>query len=188
MLGLGLDRAAAVPLYRQLYDTIRAAILAARLRPGARLPSTRALATELGSSRNTVLAAFQQLLAEGYVEGRVGSGTSVARTLPEALLPSRPTTARPSSVTGRSGRRPRLARGAPELRASPLSPGRAAPEPRPFRPGVPAYDAFPFDRWGRLVARRWRGAPRQLLDYGEPAGYGPLREAIATYLREARAV
>jgi GntR family transcriptional regulator / MocR family aminotransferase len=188
MLGLGLDRAAAVPLYRQVYDTIRAAILAARLRPGARLPSTRALAAELGSSRNTVLAAFQQLLAEGYVEGRVGSGTSVARTLPEALLPSRPTTARPPSAPARPGRRPRLSRRGAELLASPLLPGRATTEPRPFRPGVPAYDAFPFDRWARLVARRWRGVPRQLLDYGEPAGYRPLREAIATYLREARAV
>ena len=82
---LGLDRATDVPLYRQLYDGLREAILSGRLRPGVRLPSTRALAVDLGASRNTVLAAFGQLLAEGYLEGRVGAGTSVASTLPETL-------------------------------------------------------------------------------------------------------
>ena len=132
---LGLERASSVPLYRQLYDALRDAILSGRLRPGSRLPSTRALADDLGASRNTVLAAFGQLLAEGYLEGAT-----------------------------------------------------AAIVAQPFRPGLPGLDAFPFDLWTRLVARRWRRVPRQLLDYGDPAGYAPLREAIAGYLGEARAV
>jgi DNA-binding transcriptional regulator YhcF (GntR family) len=103
---LGLERASSVPLYRQLYDALRDAILSGRLRPGSRLPSTRALADDLGASRNTVLAAFGQLLAEGYLEGRVGAGTTVARTLPETLLPARPEV----EGTKQPSRRPRLSR------------------------------------------------------------------------------
>ena len=90
---LGLERTSSVPLYRQLYDGLREAILSGRLRPGARLPSTRALADDLGTSRNTVLTAFGQLLDEGYLQGRVGAGTTVAGTLPETLLRARPETA-----------------------------------------------------------------------------------------------
>jgi GntR family transcriptional regulator / MocR family aminotransferase len=103
---LSLERASSVPLYRQLYDGLREAILSGRLRPGARLPSTRVLAGDLETSRNTVLAAFGQLLAEGYLEGRVGAGTTVAGILPETLLRARPEATGP----GRPGRRPRLSR------------------------------------------------------------------------------
>src|SRR5579863_4044193 len=74
---LQLDRASPLPMQRQLYVEIRAAILGGRLSRGARLPSTRALAADLALSRNTVAGAFDQLLAEGYLEGRVGSGTYV---------------------------------------------------------------------------------------------------------------
>jgi GntR family transcriptional regulator/MocR family aminotransferase len=184
MVALGLDPRLRVPRYRQLYDAIREAILAGRVRPGARLPSTRALAEQVGASRNTVLAAFEQLAAEGYVAGRVGAGTTVAATLPETLSRVR---AEPVGAAGGARTRAALSRrGALLLRSRPaLPPG---PGPRPFRPGLPAFDAFPFELWARLVARRWRRAPRQLLDYGAPAGYQPLREAIAAYLGEARAV
>jgi GntR family transcriptional regulator/MocR family aminotransferase len=181
---LGLDRASDVPLHRQLYEGLREAILTGRVRPGARLPSTRALAADLHASRNTVLAAFGQLLAEGYVEGRVGAGTTVARTLPETLLRARPETA----ATRQAGRRPRLSRRGALLVGTPVGPARSAAAAHPFRPGLPGIDAFPFDVWTRLLARRWRHVPRQLLDYGDPAGYRPLREAIAAHLREARAV
>jgi GntR family transcriptional regulator/MocR family aminotransferase len=80
---LPVDPAAPEPLYHQLYVRLRAAILAHRFRPGQRLPSTRLLAADLGVSRNTVLYAFEQLTAEGYLEGAVGSGTYVAHQLPE---------------------------------------------------------------------------------------------------------
>jgi GntR family transcriptional regulator/MocR family aminotransferase len=186
MPALGLDRGAGAPLHRQLYDALREAILDGRLRPGARLPSTRALAVDLAVARNTVLAAFEQLLAEGYLVGRVGSGTTVAVVPPEALLHARPVAvgARPvARARGLSRRGTGVVAARPPARGAP--PGAPA---RPFRPGVPAYDAFPFEAWARLAARRWQRVPRGLLDYGEPAGHRPLREAIAAYLREARAV
>jgi GntR family transcriptional regulator/MocR family aminotransferase len=181
---LGLDRGSGVPLHRQLYEGLREAILSGRLRPGARLPSTRVLAGDIGASRNTVLAAFGQLVAEGYLEGRVGAGTTVAGTLPETLLRARPE----APGTERLGRRPRLPRRGALLVGTREALARGAAAARPFRPGLPGLEAFPFDLWTRLVARRWRRVPRQLLDYGDPAGYAPLREAIAAYLGEARAV
>ncbi len=77
-----LDGESLVPLYGQLYESLRSAVLTGRLLPGARLPSSRALAARLGISRNTVLNTYEQLQAEGFVTGRVGSGTRVARALP----------------------------------------------------------------------------------------------------------
>src|SRR5215831_18573694 len=81
-----VDRASAKPLYRQLYDGYREAIVERRLKAGDRLPSTRSLAVELGVSRIPVLNAFEQLLAEGYFESRVGSGTFVAQSLPDVAV------------------------------------------------------------------------------------------------------
>src|ERR1700722_13283908 len=77
---------AGMPLYRWLYEELRAAILAGRLHPGARLPATRDLAAQYGISRPTIVTAFEQLQSEGYVDGKVGSGTYVSRTLPDELL------------------------------------------------------------------------------------------------------
>ncbi len=100
-----LDPALPAPLHRQLYDGLRMAILAGRLSAGARLPATRALAAELHVSRNTVLDAYAQLLAEGYVEGKIGSGTYVSRALPDDLLHVRETQdTRPTPAAGRSPR------------------------------------------------------------------------------------
>jgi GntR family transcriptional regulator/MocR family aminotransferase len=179
-----LDPGAAVSLFRQLYDGLREAILAGRLVPGARLPASRCLALELGVSRNTVLNAYDQLLAEGYVEGRIGSGTYVARTLPEELLQVRGTASGPPRPTAD---RRRLSRRGEVLAATPAAGVRGSGAPRAFRPGVPGLDAFPFGVWGRLLARQGR-PPADLLGYGEPAGYRPLREAIAAHLGTARGV
>src|SRR5439155_25803915 len=85
-LSVLLDRKSSVALHRQLYDELRKAILTGRLKPRTRLPSTRDFAAEIGVSRNTVLSAFNQLLAEGDVEGRIGSGTYVSRMLPNEML------------------------------------------------------------------------------------------------------
>ncbi|HEX5830992.1 MAG TPA: winged helix-turn-helix domain-containing protein, partial [Gemmatimonadaceae bacterium] len=87
---LPLDPAAPRPLHRQLYDGLRDAILAGRLLPGARLPSTRTLAADLRVARTTVSLAFDQLRVEGYVVGRRGGGTRVRDTVPDALLDIRP--------------------------------------------------------------------------------------------------
>ncbi|HET7641390.1 MAG TPA: winged helix-turn-helix domain-containing protein, partial [Ktedonobacteraceae bacterium] len=78
-----LDQNASAPLYRQLYERLRAEILAGQLEAGARLPSTRLLASELGVSRNTTALAYEQLQLEGYIESRVGDGTRVACLQPE---------------------------------------------------------------------------------------------------------
>lgn len=113
---ISLDGSSGVPLYRQLYDGVRRAILSGVPPAGARLPSTRTLAAELGVSRTTMVTAFEQLLAEGYLDGKVGSGTYVASSLPDDLLgvrrrverePGPPRSGRASAVAGRCWRRPR---------------------------------------------------------------------------------
>ena len=172
-------------MHRQLYSELRDAVLTGRLAPGSRLPSTRALASDLGISRNTVMGAFDQLLAEGYLEGKVGSGTYVAEKLPEELLQVH---SRRASAPRAEGARVVLSRRGAVLAASPVIPPRPHRAPRAFRPGPGAHDHFPARDWMRLLARRWRGPLRDLLCYGEPAGYKPLREAIAAYARAARAV
>jgi GntR family transcriptional regulator/MocR family aminotransferase len=179
-----LDMSSVVPLHRQLYEGLRGMILAGRLSAGTRLPATRMLARELQISRNTVLNAFEQLLAEGYVEGQTGSGTYVSHVLPDDLLrvPSSPAAQPPMPANRRLSRRGSL------LAVTPVSVARDQGLPRAFRPGLPAFDTFPFDVWTRLVARHWRQPPPELLSYGDPAGYLPLREAIAAYLRAARGV
>src|SRR5215831_18257838 len=80
------ERARGMPLYRWLYEELRSGILSGHLRPGARLPATRDMAAQYGLSRPTIVTAFEQLRSEGYVEGKVGSGTYVSETLPDALL------------------------------------------------------------------------------------------------------
>jgi GntR family transcriptional regulator/MocR family aminotransferase len=175
-----LDPGSALPLHRQLYNALRGAILARQLAPGARLPSTRALAAELRLSRSTVVVAYEQLHAEGYVEGRVGAGTAVARALPGDAPRGR---AQDCSTERSAGRG--LSRRGADLVAAAHSFGMGL-APKLFHPGLPALDAFPTATWARLAARRLRGAA-DLLAYGDPAGYRPLREAIATYLGAARA-
>src|SRR4051812_43404241 len=95
------DPRSGVPLYRQLYDRLRGAILRGGLRPASRLPSTRGLAHDLGVARNTVLTAYELLLAEGYVTGHPGSGTYVSRALPDRLLRAAVPRARAAGAGGR---------------------------------------------------------------------------------------
>ena len=174
------------PMHRQLYNELREAVLNGRLPPGSRLPSTRSLATDLGISRNTVMGAFDQLLAEGYLEGKVGSGTYVAEKLPEELLQAHGSA--PNLTAQPRPARSVLSQRGAVLASIPLIPPRPHRPPRPFRPGPGAIDQFPSRIWMRLSAKRWRGPLRELLPYGEAAGYRPLREAIAAYVRASRAV
>lgn len=175
-----LDPTLALPLHRQLYSALRGAILARQLAPGTRLPSTRLLASELRLSRTTVVVAYEQLHAEGYIEGRVGAGTVVARSLPEDAPSGQQAGGAPQPSAGRG-----LSRRGEGLVAVARSAGLGLAS-KLFHPGLPALDAFPTAVWSRLVARRLRGAV-DLLAYGDAAGYRPLREAIATYLGAARA-
>ncbi|WP_437958690.1 PLP-dependent aminotransferase family protein [Sorangium sp. So ce119] len=184
-----LDPASSAPLHRQVYEALRGAIFAGRLRSGSKLPSTRALAAHLGLSRNTVLGAYAQLLAEGYLRGRIGSGTYVADALPEhLLLAGREPAPRPAPPPGGAALSRRGA-----LVASAASPFRRASSPPgpaglAFQVGAPAYDAYPAAAWGRLMSRRWDRSWRALLPRHEPQGYAPLRRAIADYLVTARGV
>ena len=139
LAGIALDPARPEPLHRQLYDALRGAVLSGHLASGSRLASTRAMAVDLGVSRNTVMAAFSQLLAEGYLEGRVGAGTFVGRTLPDDVLRTR------AAPRIHDGKRPRgrdlSARGV-ALVSTPPSPSKVG-APRPFRLGMPRVRRVP---------------------------------------------
>jgi GntR family transcriptional regulator / MocR family aminotransferase len=178
-----VDRKMAKPLHRQIYDAYRAKIVGRDLLPGQIIPSTRELARELRISRIPVLNAYAQLLAEGYFESRVGAGTFVSSSLPERLT-FREDGAAPA-VEAESGPRVIAARAAalPRYQRPPWMYGRGA-----FNVGQPALDAFPLRVWSNLVARCARNLHISALQYGSPMGLEELREAIATYLRTARAV
>jgi GntR family transcriptional regulator/MocR family aminotransferase len=196
-----LDSERDQPLHRQVYDGVRDAILLGRLAPGARLPSTRTLAGDLGVARNTVTLAFDQLRAEGYLIGRRGGGTRVRNLVPDALLRvdhplvkrGRSTSSRPSTPvttrhpTARHADEPvRLSlRGARLVAEGALSARRSGTKPVTFRLGVPALEEFPAQLWGRLSARRWRRGEVALGD-GDSGGESALRAAIAEYIATAR--
>ena len=175
-----LERAATTPLFRQLYARLKEAILHGRLAPGTRLPATRELARQLQVSRQTVLAAYEQLTAEGYLRGGVGQGTFVDASLPAA----RPA---PDSAGAAPGMpRPLPARGL-AMASSMARVRHHQGQLRAFRPSMPGLDLFPFEVWRKLEARHWRR--RELpLGYGAAAGYPLLRELLCAYLNASRGV
>jgi GntR family transcriptional regulator/MocR family aminotransferase len=179
------------PLYQQLYIHMQAAILSGELKSGLKLPSTRALADELNISRNTVLNAYRQLTAEGYLEGAEGSGTFVAHVLPEHLLTT-PGHKTPTEPRTKKSRQARLSdRAGLQLAASQKFESLPLPSsgyPRPFASGTPALDAFPYPLWARLITRRARQMPVGAFAYQNTAGYLPLREAIAAHVTVSRRV
>ncbi|MGZ4339931.1 MAG: MocR-like pyridoxine biosynthesis transcription factor PdxR [Gaiellaceae bacterium] len=141
-----------------LERTLREAVRSGRLPPGTRLPSSRSLAVDLGLARNTVAAAYGQLVAEGWLEGRQGAGTRVA------LRPV--VTAAPAASSPPPSRRPQF----------------------DLRPGVPDLAAFPREAWLAATRRALREAPFDALGYGDPRGRIELRRALAEYLARARGV
>ncbi len=189
LLPIALERASEEPLHRQLYEQLRETILTGRLQAGARLPATRTLARDHRISRNTVTAAFDQLLAEGYIEGRVGAGTFVSSELPEEALSVRGMGRNPASgeapVVQSAPRQRGLSRRGAQLAGLRRRRNRQS---LAFAPGVPDLNSFPFEIWTRLMARAWRRPPMDLMANTEPAGYMPLRRAIADYVRTARGV
>ncbi len=184
---IDLNPELSTPLYRQLYDKLRDAILTRQLMGGTRLPSTRVLAAELNISRNTVMTAFEQLLAEGYLTGKVGAGTYVAHVLPEDLLYANGYAAKIVTHTPTAKGRRLSERSTAFLNAR-LTTASNLEAPIPFRPGTPAYAEFPFEIWARLTQQQLQNPGPNLLGYAEPAGYQPLREAIAGYLWALRGV
>ena len=180
---IAVDRKAARPLHRQIYDGFRSLIIGGNLGSGQQVPSTRALAAELKISRIPVLTAYAQLLAEGYFEAHTGAGTFVCRSLPDQFERSDRGPARATPI--RSGARSisRLASALPPYKVVPWLRGLGA-----FNVGQAAFDQFPFPLWSRLVIRHCRNLNSTALQYGGPLGFEPLREAICAYLRTARAV
>jgi GntR family transcriptional regulator/MocR family aminotransferase len=176
-------RLAGAPAARWLFDALRAEILEGRLKPGARLPSSRDLAAQHGLSRGTVVTAFDQLRAEGYIVGSVGSGTRVNAVLPEDLLH-----APRAAPTGREPLSPRTRRLSAFARRVTLFRGYEPRSLRAFRANQPALDLFPTTLWAQVAAHRLRRATPALLLGTEPLGYRPLQEAVADYLRTSRGV
>lgn len=176
-----LDSRLAEPLYRQVYRGIREAILSGRVPAGVRLPSTRRLAAELDVSRSTILLAFDQLIAEGYTVGAVGSGSYVARQIPDHVSRVRPETRPTVPLKPIPGR---LATRTQRLQEIMRPPARFYPGA--FWPGVPPVDQFPLGLWSRLATRCYRDLAVAQLYHGPAAGHPPLRNAIAEYLTAAR--
>jgi GntR family transcriptional regulator / MocR family aminotransferase len=189
------------PLYRQIYRAFRNDILTRALAPGERVPSTRALARLLKVSRNTAVLAYEQLLAEGYLETRVGAaGTVVAPVLPPDSLWSHSSASLDRQRHTLSRRDARLAivgdrilkaarattdsLGLPSLTWE-LTPPRLRYD---LRPGRAAFPDLPYALWCRLLGARARNATLRDLDYGPPAGRWELREAIATRLQRLRGI
>lgn len=167
------------PVIRQVYDQVRSAIHAGALKPGGRLPSSRDLALRLGVARASVVAAYDQLLAEGYAEGRTGSGTYVSQDLSGVLdvaAPGPATSAAPPPRSSRIGELTALHAQAPSL------------SPQTFSNGRTLMDARAQDAWSVSTRRALRTLGPAHFGYAEPAGDPRLRAAIADYLRAARGV
>lgn len=166
------------PLQQQLYQQLAQRILHRRYLPGSRLPSSRQLAQDLGVSRNTVTAVYDQLKAEGFLQGRAGQGVFVHQSISADPLQSRTGPARES--TGSVGALP------PLPRRSNANISRAEDASLPFQPGLPDLDAFPIRSWNRILHHQ--ESRRTLRGYDSTQGYQPLRQAIAQYLRSSRGV
>ncbi|WP_191489090.1 PLP-dependent aminotransferase family protein [Pseudomonas sp. FEN] len=196
--GIYLDPAKG--LSRQLYQALRLRVLDGRLASGSRLPASRDLAAALAISRNSVVRAYDQLYAEGFIEGRIGDGTYVAQ-LPEKALPIKKlstkvstgfSTGLPTGLSTNSGETAGITSSKvihnlamERIESNPMYKPPSGP-PRAFRVGVPAFDLFPFDVWAKLQAAFWRKPDLQQLCYGDPAGDERLRGLIAAYLRSSR--
>jgi GntR family transcriptional regulator/MocR family aminotransferase len=165
-LPIKLDRARRTPLAAQIYSAIREAIEKGRLAPGARLPSWRDLATQLGISRGTVRVAYQRLIDEQFAIGLGAAGTRVAERLC------------PSSAPAWSPEAPPL----PELFHD------FGTAPLPFQIGVPSQDAFPSKLWSRILTREARRAAAAPVGYPDPRGDPGLRKEVAAYLGIARGI
>src|SRR5947208_9895831 len=164
---IAVDRKRSIPLHRQIYDIYRAAIVSGNLARGQKIPSSRALATELGISRIPVLSAYAQLLAEGYLQSIEGGGTFVAKSLPDQF-PS-PQYSAPDTSSVHFGPRPVSKRSSalPSFDAAtvPWLVGRGA-----FTVGQVAVEQFPFPLWLRLISRYYRSVRAAPLHFGDPMG------------------
>lgn len=210
---LELDPDSGELLQKQVYVQLRELILNRKLLPGVRLPPSRKLADQLGISRKTVVSAYDQLLAEGYVSSQTGSGTFVSDQTGSARDAASGSTSSASrreetTVSARldehdlSIRRvdePAKARLAPasskeslshyarRIETTDLQTLRLERVRFPFFNWQPAFDEIPLADWSRIVAKSFKRQEAQLMDYSsDPLGHFPLRHAIAERLRRTR--
>jgi GntR family transcriptional regulator / MocR family aminotransferase len=170
-----------LPLYQQVIVQLREAIIGGHLAPGARLPSSRDLAAAHSLSRNTVTAAYQQLTAEGYLDGRDRSGHYVAADLPDAALQA----ARAPISDGEEAPSFRLSRwGQAVARLQSPVPKTLACD---FRGGFDP-SLFPLDEWRRHLSDCLHAGTLPDLDYGGPEGFAPLRASIAAFAARSRGI
>src|SRR3954454_19358844 len=175
-----LELADSGPLYRRIYDALRAKILRGELAAGAPLPGTRSLARDLGVSRIVVLSAYEQLAAEGYIESAVGSGSRVAAQLPVVPMPKRRRATESSDVAISH-----YAKRARELSPQAFTGREHDRSIIDFRYATTTPDARTVAMWRQAVAR---AAREPMLDYPDPAGIPLLRRVLAEHLREQRGV
>jgi GntR family transcriptional regulator/MocR family aminotransferase len=180
-LDLTVDTTSRTPLLQQVYLLLRGAILSHALLPGSRLPSTRRLADRLGVSRTSVLSAYDQLLAEGYVEGRAGSGTFVTHDVPQPPITPVVSANAKAKANGRC-----LSDAGMRFRK--LAANLVAPEAMAFSPGCCAVDAMTIESWRRVGSRQMKTFDKVNLHYADPIGELSLRIEVGQYLRAARAV
>lgn len=166
MLWITVDRAQKTPIIRQVYDQIRLSIMKGDLRAGEQLPSTRQLARDLHVSRIVIVEVYDQLLAEGYIESRQGSGTYVAEGAYLEVVPRERFPLVHTSVDTEKENRSII----------------------DFRSGLPALDLFPRKLWGQLVLRVCAEASPSVFGYDHPEGCVDLRIALARYLARTRRV
>jgi GntR family transcriptional regulator/MocR family aminotransferase len=180
---LAIDRASEQPLSRQIHAGIAKAILEGRLEPRAPLPSSRQLSVDLGVARNTVNSAYDQLVAEGYVECFVGSGTRVASALPAEIALAKHHTQRRRAMARHL---PHLSRRGSRLTDETEAADRV--ERRGPAIGHPALEHFPFKIWSRLMAQQIRSLRSKQFGYTGSLGYGPLRRLIAEHVVRTRGI
>ncbi len=176
-----VDRSGQTPIFQQIYLQARSGILVRTFPPGTKLPSTRNLARRLGVARASVASAYEQLYAEGYLSGKVGSGTYVSSDLPQAIDrgPER-------AAAGRAARMPLARMRGRAFSESPESTIRS--DDRPFNTGRTLVDGRTVETWRKLTNRTLRSFGSSHLGYSDPCGLVELRTSICQYLRVARAV
>ncbi|MER9880749.1 PLP-dependent aminotransferase family protein [Mesorhizobium sp. M0118] len=174
---MSVDRASEEPMHRQIYGALRRFILDGQIPQNTLLPSTRSLAEDLKVGRNTVIAAYDQLLAEGFIEARAGSGTWVA-----PIQQNRPM----ASLRAGLAAPQKLSRRGQTIVNGPQPPRNAGVIN--FHPGVPETASFPFTIWSSLLVRNARSRDDSLLGYLSFAGHPGLRQAIASTIGLSRGI
>ena len=174
-----------IPLHRQIYDKLRDAVLSRRLPAGSRLPSTRSFAKGLDVSRNTVAAAFDQLIAEGYLVGKRGAGTFVEENISDEILKIRN---KQEILKNDRGGNISVSDRAKRIILNQYDFPFATNKSKAFGLCFGVEDAISADVWKRLLSNNLKRNKHLLFQYGESVGYLPLRSAISEWLRETRGI